>query len=115
MTSCSISNGINRGVYIEQSFYYGHDSYVKESNFTQMKRPLYVLSRRVYIAFSRFHNNLCDQSEEDCVTVQAGAYESLYFQGKRKQSPNINYATVQTVLTFSCLQQMLCKIMPPVR
>lgn len=82
MTSCSVSNGSNRGVYIEHIYGNGHDSYVKESNFTQTKRPLYIHSQKVDIGLNIFQNNMCGPSDDDCVTVQAFAYQSLHFYGK---------------------------------
>lgn len=86
MTSCSVSNGMNKGLHIEQPYHLGQHCSVKESNFTKMKRPLYVASQKVEFAFNRFHHNLCG-SENNCVTVQAFAYQSLSCYGKRiKQS-----------------------------
>jgi hypothetical protein len=82
MTSCSVSNGGNRGVYIEHNYGYGHNCSVKESNFTQTKRPLHIISQKVDLAFNRFYNNLCEPSINDCVAIQAVVYETLYFHGK---------------------------------
>jgi hypothetical protein len=91
MTSCSVSNGRNRGVYIEHIYGHGHNSSVKASNFTQTNRPLYIFSQKVDIAFNRFYNNTCEPSINDCVTIQAVAYESLYFHGKRIKKLNRNF------------------------
>ena len=83
MTSCSVSNSGNRGVYIETPPYYYSSGYcsVKESNFTQTKRPLYISFYKVEIAFNRFHDNFCG-SNNDCATIQGHAYQSMSFYGK---------------------------------
>lgn len=83
MTACSVSNSTNRGVNINQPYYYDYNffSSVKETNFTQTKRPLYIQSRKAEIAFNRFERNMCG-SDSDCFTVQAISYQSLYCYGK---------------------------------
>ena len=82
MMTCSVSNGDNRGLYVKQSSYSVHNSYVQESNFTQTKRPLHIISQKVNITFNRFCDNVCGPSDDDCITVLANAYESLHFHGK---------------------------------
>lgn len=90
MDSCSVSNGNGEGLYVSKSISsYDHTHVdVKSTNFTQVKRPLYVEASTVNVIMSQFNDNVCAGS--DCVTIRARAGRFVNFHANLVQDNSAN-------------------------